>query len=59
MKATLNYGLNVIKHVDCGREVSKEAHEVLIKTVDFYCWLWKWELYYLANMERQMVTFAI
>ena len=31
MKATLNYGLNVIKHVDCGREVSKEAHEVLIE----------------------------
>ena len=49
MKATLNYGLNVIKHVDCGREVSKEAHEVLIekqfKTVDFYCWLWKWEIW--------------
>ena len=63
MKATLNYGLNVIKHVDCGREVSKEAHEVPIekqfKIVDFYCWLRKWELYYVANMERQMVTFAI
>ena len=29
MKATLNYGLNFIKHVDCGREVSKEAHKVL------------------------------
>ena len=63
MKATLNYGLNFIKHVDCGGEVSKEAHKVLIekqfKIVDFYCWLRKWELYYLANMERQMVTFAI
>ena len=63
MKATLNYGLNFIKHVDCGREVSKEAHKVLVekqfKIVDFYCWLRKWELYYLANMERQMVTFAI
>ena len=46
MKATLNYGLNFIKHVDCGREVSKEAHRVLIekqfKIVDFYCWLRKW-----------------
>ena len=31
MKATLNYGLNFIKHVDCGREVSKEAHKVLIE----------------------------
>ena len=62
MKATLNSGLNFIKHVDCGREMSKEAHKVLIekqfKIVDFYCWLRKWELYYLANMERQMVTFA-
>ena len=55
MKATLNYGLNFIKHVDCGREVSKEAHKVLIekqfKIVDFYCWLRKWEFYYLTNME--------
>ena len=63
MKALLSYGLNFIKHVDCGREVSKEAHKVLIekqfKIVDFYCWLRKWELYYLVNMERQMVTFAI
>ena len=24
MKALLSYGLNFIKHVDCGREVSKE-----------------------------------
>ena len=31
MKATLNYGLNYITHVDCGREVSKEAHKVLIE----------------------------
>ena len=31
MKATLNYGLNFIKHVDCGREVTKEAHKVLIE----------------------------
>ena len=31
MKATLNYGLNFITHVDCGREVSKEAHKVLIE----------------------------
>ena len=63
MKAALNSGLNFIKHVDCGREVSKEAHKVLIekqfKIVDFYCWLRKWELHHLANMERQMVTFAI
>ena len=55
MKATLNYGLNFITHVDCGREVSKEAHKVLIekqfKFVDFYCWLRKWEFYYLTNME--------
>ena len=29
MNITLNYGLNFIKHVDCGREVSKEAHKVL------------------------------
>ena len=63
MTATLNSGLNFIKHVDCGREMSKEAHKVLIakqfKIVDFYCWLRKWELYYLVNMERQTVTFAI
>ena len=62
MKATPNYGLNFIKHVDCNREVSKEAHKVLIekqfKIVDFHYWLRKWELYYLPNMERQMVTFA-
>ena len=62
MKATLNSGLNFIKHVDCGREMSKETHKVLIekqfKIGDFYCWLRKWELYYLANMEREMVTFA-
>ena len=31
MKAALNYELNFIKHVDCGREVSKEAHKVLIE----------------------------
>ena len=29
MKATLNYGLNFITHVACGREVCKEAHKVL------------------------------
>ena len=61
MKATLNYGLNFIKHVDCGREVSKEAHKVLIekqfKIVDFYCEIllsivdFYWEFYYLTNME--------
>ena len=63
MKATLNFGLNFIKHIDCCREMSKEAHKVLIekqfKIVDIYCWLRKWGLYYLANMERQTVTFAI
>ena len=32
MKAILNYGLNFIEHVDCGREVSKEAQKVLIET---------------------------
>ena len=31
MKAILNYGLNFIEHVDCGREVSKEAQKVLIE----------------------------
>ena len=40
MTAALNYGLNFIKHVDCGREVTKEAHKVLIgkqlKIVDFF-----------------------
>ena len=55
MKAALNYGLNFIKHVDCGREVTKEAHKVLIgkqlEIVDFYCWLRKWEFYYLTKME--------
>ena len=55
MKATLNYGLNFIKHVDCVREVTNEAHKVLIgkqfKIVDFHCWLRKWEFYYLTNME--------
>ena len=38
MNITLNSGLSFIKHVDCGREVSKEAHKVLIKIkkiVDF------------------------
>ena len=30
MKATLNYGLNFIIHVGCGREVRKEAHKVLM-----------------------------
>ena len=59
LKAALNYGLNFIKHVDCGREVSEWLIEKQFKIVDFYCWLRKWELYYLANMERQMVTFAI
>ena len=28
MKTTLNYGLNFIIHVDCGREVRKEAHKL-------------------------------
>ena len=31
MKTTLNSGLGFIKHVKCGREVSKEAHKVLFK----------------------------
>ena len=38
MNITLNSGLSFIKHVDCGREVRKEAHKVLIKIkkiVDF------------------------
>ena len=38
MNITINSGLSFIKHVDCGREVSKEAHKVLIKIkkiVDF------------------------
>ena len=43
METALNSGLSFIKHVDCGRGVSKEAHKVLIektkKIVDFYCWL--------------------
>ena len=30
MKTTLNYGLNFIIHVGCGREVRKEAHKVII-----------------------------
>ena len=30
MKAALNYGLNFIKHVDCGREVSKEKKIIII-----------------------------
>ena len=62
METALNSGLSFIKHVDCGRGVSKEAHKVLIektkKIVDFYCWLRKWELFYLESMERQMVAFA-
>ena len=56
METALNSGLSFIKHVDCGRGVSKEAHKVLIektkKIVDFYCWLRKWELCYLESMER-------
>ena len=31
IKTTLNSGLSFIKHVDCGKGVSKEAHKVLIK----------------------------
>ena len=62
METSLNSGLSFIKHVDCGRGVSKEAHKVLIektkKIGDFYCWLRKWELCYLESMERQMVAFA-
>ena len=62
METSLNSGLSFIKHVDCGRGVSKEAHKVLIektkKIVDFYCWLRKWELCYLESMEKQMVAFA-
>ena len=62
METALNSGLSFIKHVDCVRGVSKEAHKVLIektkKIVDFYSWLRKWELCYLESMERQMVAFA-
>ena len=56
METALNSGLSFIKHVDCGRGVSKEAYKVLIekKNVDFYCWLRKWELCYLESMERQL-----
>ena len=38
MNINLNSGFSFIKQVDCGREVSKEAHKVLIKIkkiVDF------------------------
>ena len=38
MKATLNYGLNFITHVDCGREVCKEAHKVLVEK-NFKFWI--------------------
>ena len=38
MKATLNYGLNFIIHVGCGREVRKEAHKVLLKK-DLKLWI--------------------
>ena len=31
IKTALNSGLSFIKHVDCGRGVSKEAHKVLIE----------------------------
>ena len=31
METSLNSGLSFIKHVDCGRGVSKEARKVLIK----------------------------
>ena len=31
METSLNSGLSFIKHVDCGRGVSKEAHKVLIE----------------------------
>ena len=31
METALNSGLSFIKHVDCGRGVSKEARKVLIK----------------------------
>ena len=62
METALNSGLSFIKHVDCGRGVSKEAHKVLIektkKIGDCYFWLRKWELCYLESMERQMVAFA-
>ena len=58
METALNSGLSFIKHVDCGRGVSKEAYKVPIektkKNVDFYCWLRKWELCYLESMERQL-----
>ena len=31
METALNSGLSFIKHVDCGRGLSKEAHKVLIE----------------------------
>ena len=62
METALNSGLSFIKHVDCVRGVSKEAHKVLIektkKFVDFYCWLRNWELCYLESVKMQMVAFA-
>ena len=56
METALNSGLSFIKHVDCGRGVSKEARKVRKNKKN--CWLRKWELCYLESMERQMAAFA-
>ena len=59
METALNSVLSFIKHVDCDRVLSEEAHKVFItkqKSCRFSCWLLKWELCYLANIERQMVA---
>ena len=37
METALNSGLSFIKHVDCGRGVSKEAHKVLIEKTKKKC----------------------
>ena len=37
METALNSGLSFIKHVDCGRGVSKEAHKVLIEKTKKNC----------------------
>ena len=37
METALNSGLSFIKHIDCGRGVSKEAHKVLIEKTKKNC----------------------
>ena len=39
METALNSGLSFIKHVDCGRGVSKEAHKVLIEKTKKKMWI--------------------